>query len=213
VGGDAVGDAFAAGQPGADELVGIGAVDLGARWAAGGAAGLARDRQDSIGFVDGRIAVQQFPGGAVDVIDAAAQQDGLDAPARLPGGASGEWEGGQWFSSRRALAGGGGRAEADLCQVQRYRVCHDQRCNAATGLARLPAAQAVHWCGFWHRDRAPGASTGPASHGHPALRGSLMTLIRLVSVFLANTYSIRQDTQSVGCALGVSTCWIRSRAQ
>jgi hypothetical protein len=22
-----------------------------------------------------------------------------------------------------------------------------------------------------HRDRAPGASTGPASHGHPALRG------------------------------------------
>jgi hypothetical protein len=27
--------------------------------------------------------VQQFPGGAVDVIDAAAQQDGLQAPARV----------------------------------------------------------------------------------------------------------------------------------
>jgi hypothetical protein len=27
-------------------------------------------------------------------------------------------------------------------------VCNDQRCNAATGLAGLPAAQAVHGCGF-----------------------------------------------------------------
>jgi hypothetical protein len=72
VGGDTFGDTLAARQPGADELIGVGAVHLGAWWTAGGAAGLARDRQDSIGLVDGRIAVQQFPGGAVDVIDAAA---------------------------------------------------------------------------------------------------------------------------------------------
>jgi hypothetical protein len=44
--------------------------------------------------------------------------------------------------------GRGGRAEADLCQVQKYRVCDDQRCDAATGLARLPAAQAVLVCGL-----------------------------------------------------------------
>jgi hypothetical protein len=133
--------------------------------------------------VDSRIAVQQFPGGAVDVIDAAVQQDGLDAPACLPERASGEGKGGQrWYSSRRALAGGGGRAEADLCQVQKYRVCDDQRCDAATGLARLPAAQAVHWCGF-------GTVTGhsvhpPARHRTviPRCGGSLMALIRLVSV-------------------------------
>ena len=124
VGGDGVGDAFAAGQPGADELVGVGAVHLGAGWAAGGAAGLACNRQDPAGFVDGRIAVQQFPGGAVDVIDAAAQQDGLDAPACMPGGTSGGGDGGQrWCSSRRALAGrgwtSGGRPVA---RVRKYRV-------------------------------------------------------------------------------------------
>jgi hypothetical protein len=37
------GDALATGQPGVDELVGVGAVDLGAGRAAGGAAGLAGD--------------------------------------------------------------------------------------------------------------------------------------------------------------------------
>jgi hypothetical protein len=107
VGGDSFGDALATRQPGADELVGVGAVHLGARRAAGGLAGLARDRQNPAGFVDGRVAVQQFPGGAVDVIDAAAQQDGLDAPACLPDAANGEGKDGQrWYSSRRALAGG-----------------------------------------------------------------------------------------------------------
>src|SRR4029077_15377707 len=46
-GGDGGGDALAAAQPGADELVSVGAVDLGAGRAAGGAAGLAGDRQDA----------------------------------------------------------------------------------------------------------------------------------------------------------------------
>ena len=51
-------DAFAAGQSRADELVGVGAVDLGAGRAAGGAAGLARNRQDPAGLVDGGVAGQ-----------------------------------------------------------------------------------------------------------------------------------------------------------
>src|ERR1035438_2345905 len=81
MGGDGGRDAFAAGQPGADELVGVSSVDLGAGQAAGRAAGFAGDRQDAAGFVDGGVAVQQFPGGAVDVVDAAAQENGLHASA------------------------------------------------------------------------------------------------------------------------------------
>jgi hypothetical protein len=107
MGGNTLGDALAARQPSADELVGVGAVHLGARWAAGSSAGLTRNRQDSTGLVDGRITVQQFPGGSIDVIDAAAQQDRLGAPACLPDAASGAGKYGQrWYSSRRALAGG-----------------------------------------------------------------------------------------------------------
>src|SRR5204863_9732325 len=114
VGGDTLGDALAARQPGADELVGVGAVHLRTRRAAGGATALTRNRQHPAGFMDGGIAMQQFPGGAIDVIDATAQQDRLNTPACLPGVASGEGKDGQrWCSSRRALAGGG-RAEADL---------------------------------------------------------------------------------------------------
>jgi hypothetical protein len=45
---DGGGDALAAGQPGADELIGVGAINLGAGRAAGGAAGLAGDRQDAV---------------------------------------------------------------------------------------------------------------------------------------------------------------------
>jgi hypothetical protein len=33
-------------------------------------------------------------------------------------------------------------------QMRKYRVCDDQRCDAATGLARLSAAQALLVCGF-----------------------------------------------------------------
>ena len=100
-------DAFAAGQPGADELVGVGPVGLGAGRAPGGAAGLARDGQDAAGFVDGGVAVQQFAGGAVDVVDAATQQDGLQASAGVPDGACRGGVGGQrWCSSRLPLRGG-----------------------------------------------------------------------------------------------------------
>jgi hypothetical protein len=70
--GDRGRDALAAGQPGADELVGVGPVDLRAGRAPGGAAGLARDGQEAARFVNGGVAVEQFAGGAVDVVDAAA---------------------------------------------------------------------------------------------------------------------------------------------
>ena len=72
--GDAGGDVLAAGEPGVDELVGVGAVDLGAGRAAGGAAGLAGDRQDAVGFVDGGVAVDQFADAAVDVVGAASAE-------------------------------------------------------------------------------------------------------------------------------------------
>jgi hypothetical protein len=73
-----LGNVLAAGQSGADELVGVGAVDLGAGQAPGGPAGLAGDGQDAAGLVNGGISVQEFPGGAVDVIDAAPQQDAFN---------------------------------------------------------------------------------------------------------------------------------------
>jgi hypothetical protein len=91
VGGNGFGDALAAGQPGADELVGVGAVDLGAGQAPGRAAGLARDGQHAAGFVDGGVAVQEFPGAAVDVVDAAAQENGLGASARVMDPGPGVW--------------------------------------------------------------------------------------------------------------------------
>ncbi|GAA1633269.1 hypothetical protein GCM10009733_032780 [Nonomuraea maheshkhaliensis] len=58
---DGFGHALAADEAGADELVGVGAVDLGAGGAAGGAAGLARDAQDAVGFGGGAVAVQELP--------------------------------------------------------------------------------------------------------------------------------------------------------
>jgi hypothetical protein len=71
--GDGAGDALAAAQSSANDLVCVSAVDLGAGWALGGAAGLARNGQEAAGLVDGGVAVEQFPGSAVDVIDAATQ--------------------------------------------------------------------------------------------------------------------------------------------
>jgi hypothetical protein len=173
VGGDRVGDALAAREPGADELVGVGAVHLCTRWAEGGAAGLAGNRQHPAGFVDGRIAVQQFPGGAVDVIDAAAQQDGLDAPACLPDGTSGEGKDGQggaplvgWTSGGRPVARSGslrcvmisGAMPRLACQVACRSGCGVCGFSTVTGHLVTPPAR--------------------ASHGHPALRESLMALMR-----------------------------------
>src|SRR5690606_12575407 len=79
-----LGHALAADQARADQLVGVGAVDLGAGREAGGAAGLARNAQDAAGFASGGVAVQEASGGAVDVVDAAAQVDRLAASAGRP---------------------------------------------------------------------------------------------------------------------------------
>src|SRR5215469_171866 len=53
--------------------------------------------------------------------------------------------------------------------------CRSIGCVMISGaMPRLawPGCLPLRWCmvWLWHRDRAPGASTGPASHGHPALR-------------------------------------------
>lgn len=95
---DRLRNALAAAQPGADHLVGAGAVDVGARRALRGPAGLAGDRQDATRLVEGGVSVQQFAGGPVEVVDAAAQQNRLQAAARVPGGACGG-VGGQGRSS------------------------------------------------------------------------------------------------------------------
>jgi hypothetical protein len=64
MGGDSLGNALAAAKSRADELVGVRPVNLRAGRALGGAAGLARDRQDAARLVDGGIAVEQFAAGA-----------------------------------------------------------------------------------------------------------------------------------------------------
>src|SRR5262249_39989929 len=93
--GNGLGDSLAAAQSRADELIGVRPVDLGTGRALGGAAGLARDRQDATGLVDGGVAVQQFAAGPVDVIDAATQQNRLQASPGVAGGAYGDGVGGQ----------------------------------------------------------------------------------------------------------------------
>jgi hypothetical protein len=137
MGGDSIGNALAAAQPGADELVGVGPVDLGTGRTLGGAASLARDGQDAAGFVDGVVAVEQSAGGAVDVIDAATQQDWLQASSGVAGGACGDVVGGQRrYSSRRALTGG--MDERRRAPAGRRGIGFvDQRCCAAFGLARV----------------------------------------------------------------------------
>src|SRR5262249_38488667 len=122
-GGGGIGEAPAPPQPRRAEVAGGRPADLGPGGALGGAAGLAREGQAPAGLVDGGVAVQQFSGGAVDVIDAATQQNRLQAATRVPSAAHGDGGSGQRrYSSRRALAGGGGRAEASPSQAQKYRV-------------------------------------------------------------------------------------------
>ena len=151
--GDGGGDALAAGQSGADELVGVGPVDLGAGRAAGGAAGLAGDGQDAAGFVHGGVAVDQFAGGSVDVIDAATQQHGLQASTGVPDGACRGGVGGQrWYSSRLPL-----RAVDERRQTAaRSRECRDAWISGAVphgSLARVACRSGLH---VWLVHRDPG---------------------------------------------------------
>ena len=137
--GDRGRDALAAAQPGTDELVGVGAVDLGARRAAGGAAGLAGDRQDPAGFAGAGVAVDQFAGAAVDVVGAAAQQNRLQAPSGVPDDTCGDRGGQRRYSSRRAWTSGGMLQPGGHGSVHRSAVL----CRTRAWL-ELPAAQACH---------------------------------------------------------------------
>jgi hypothetical protein len=135
VSGNGAGDSLAAAETSADELVGVSAVDLRARRAAGGAAGLAGDRQDAAGLVDGGVAVEQFAGGPVDVINAATQQNRLQASPGVPDRACGDGVGGQRrYSSRRALAGG---------VDERRRTC--RQAHESLGLVISGAVPHVAW--------------------------------------------------------------------
>ena len=69
VGGDGGGDAFAADEPGADEVVGVAAVGFGAAGAGGGAAVAAGLVHHLVGHVVGGDGAQEFAGGGVDVLD------------------------------------------------------------------------------------------------------------------------------------------------
>jgi hypothetical protein len=72
---DRLGDAFAAGQPGAQELVGVGPVDLGTGRAAGGAAGAACLQYQPVGLPGGVEHRPCLPGGGINVVYSADQPD------------------------------------------------------------------------------------------------------------------------------------------
>ena len=185
-------DALAAGQPGTDELVGVRLVDLGTGRAFGGAAGLAGDRQDAARLVDGGVAVQQFAGGPVDVIDAAAQQNRSQASPGVLGTCEGGVGGQSWYSSRRALAGGG-RAEADLPPgARKSRSVISGAMPQEPGSGCLPLRRCHLW--LWHRVRAPGDS--PARHFTVIPRAGIShgPDTRRISNLLASTQSTRLDT-------------------
>jgi hypothetical protein len=55
--GHGFGDAFAADEAGADEVVGVGTVDLGAGRTTGRPSGLAGDTEDAVRFEAGAVAV------------------------------------------------------------------------------------------------------------------------------------------------------------
>jgi hypothetical protein len=164
-------DALAARQPGADELVSVSAVDLGAGRAAGGAAGLAGDRQDAAGFVDGGVAVDQFAGAAVDVVGAAAQQNRLQAPSGVPDGTCGDRVG----KGGTPLVGCG-RAGGMLQPGRRGSVRRSAVLCRMVGPVRsgLPLRRVMWW--RVHRDpgiRVSGSSPARYLHGHPSMgRGS-----------------------------------------
>jgi hypothetical protein len=87
VDGDGFGDAFAAGQAGADELVGVGTVGFGARRADRGAPVSAGQVDDLVRCVIGVQGADDLAGCGVDVADPAAQPDRADAAAGGEGGA------------------------------------------------------------------------------------------------------------------------------
>ena len=86
VDGDGFGDALASGEPGADELVGVGAVGLGAGRADRGAAVSARQVDHLVRVVVGVEGGEDLSGRGVDVADGAAEPDRADASPGRQGG-------------------------------------------------------------------------------------------------------------------------------
>ena len=84
VGGHGRGDAFAAGEPGADELVGVTPVGLGAARAGGGTPVAARLVDHAVRHADRGDGAQELAGGRVDVLDVAAQPDGAGTGGGVP---------------------------------------------------------------------------------------------------------------------------------
>src|SRR5690606_30958102 len=114
-------------QSGADEVVGVGAVGVGAGGAAGGAAGFARHPQHPARFLGGGVVVQDLAGERVEVGDAAAQVHRLGASSGGVGAA------GPGAEVGAVVAGGhvAGRHRAD--QWSRGRVGHDGRVSSSVG--------------------------------------------------------------------------------
>ena len=82
--GDVLGDAFAADQPGADELEGVAAVGFGTRRAGGGAAVAAGFVDDPVRQRRGRQCRGDLARGGVDPVDLPAQADGVGASGGGP---------------------------------------------------------------------------------------------------------------------------------
>jgi len=100
--GDRLGYAFAASEPGTDELAGVTLVDGRAGRADHLAAVAARGEQDAVWFGGGVVDRAQFAGGQVDGVDAAAERDGVAAlvvpggvVGGLPGPRASVWAGGE----------------------------------------------------------------------------------------------------------------------
>lgn len=84
VGGNGGGDALAANQLGADQVVGVAAVGLRAAGAGGDAAVAARLVDRVVRHRVGGDGGQEFAGGGIDVLDVAVQPDGMGAGGGVP---------------------------------------------------------------------------------------------------------------------------------
>ena len=176
VGGDGGGDAFAADESGADEVVGVAAVGFGAAGAGGGAAVAAGLVHHLVGHGVGGDGAQEFAGGGVDVLDLAAEPDGVGAGGGVPDvvepgevavsgagqgvvGGEGEPRGGGHQQSPPYRSNRGGWVQAGPGGGER---------GADVGVPAggvTGAVRAVEMTGFasWHRGLMPGGE-GPG-HG------------------------------------------------
>src|SRR6516162_1615926 len=144
------------------------------------------------------------------MVDAAAQQNRLQAAARVPGGACGGVGGQGWSSSRRALAGALGRAEADLPPGVGVGGFNDQRCGADVAWGQV-ACRSGEWgvalapCPGTRLTSQPGASRSSLTAG--ISHGLIHVSIRNV---LANAQATRPDRQH-GCEARALTRFVRPR--